>query len=215
MVNIEGEKLNIIPQQDKTNMTGGKIWHFNLPCEWGSHCLTVAASLKHGTARRLSTTIPKKTPFVEWGGGEEGLRGVAQTWHCTSPIPPLPPYSCPGKINIAQARHCTSPNPPKEPALCAGMGGGGDRGCSPWRVSQEWHCKSPIPPPKKPTILRGEQGGFTVALAKNDTASCLSPPRKTHHSCNGGVGKGVFTVALHKHGTARRLSPPSPPSCPG
>ena len=51
LVNIEGEIKKIIPQQYKTNTTGGRARHVTLPCEWGSHRLTVAAPPKHGTAR--------------------------------------------------------------------------------------------------------------------------------------------------------------------
>ena len=65
------------PQQ---NMTGGESrGHVTLRCEWRSNCLTVAASPKHGTARRLSTPPPPKNqPFVEWGGTGGVSHGVAQ-----------------------------------------------------------------------------------------------------------------------------------------
>ena len=33
LVNIEGEIQKIIPQQYKTNMTGGRAGHVTLPCE--------------------------------------------------------------------------------------------------------------------------------------------------------------------------------------
>ena len=211
MVNIEGEKLNIIPQQDKTNMTGGKIWHFNLPCEWGSHCLTVAASLKLGTARRLSTTIQKKNTLPGMGGGKEVF--VESPKHSTARhlSPPYPPTHVREKSTLPKHGTARPLTPPTNPPF---VEWGGGQGVFTVARLPRTALQVAYPPPEKPTI-RGEQGGFTVALPKNGTASCLSPPRKTHHSCNGGVGKGVFTVALHKHGTARRLSPPSPPSCPG
>ena len=46
---------------------------------------------KNDTASRLSP--PRKTHHsCNGGGGEGGVhRGIAQAWHCTSPIPPLPP----------------------------------------------------------------------------------------------------------------------------
>ena len=103
MINIEGKIQKIIPSQlrevhsDKKNDRGGGGL-VTLPCEWGRHCSTVAL---HLAWRRR--THPSRN-----GGGRGGVhRGVAQAWHCMSPIPP------------------------KEPTL-RGMGGGG-RGCSPWR----------------------------------------------------------------------------------
>ena len=70
MVNIEGGKKNSLSiesdaQPDKKNR--GRAMRVTLPCEWGRHCSTVAASPKHGTARCLSP--PTNTTFVEWGGG--------------------------------------------------------------------------------------------------------------------------------------------------
>ena len=175
-------------------MTGGKAGHVTLPCEWGSHCLTVAALPKHGTARRLSTTR-KTHPSWNGGGGTGGVhRGVTQEQHCTSPShPPTPPHpSCPGKINVAQARHCTSPIPPEKPTNC-GMGG-------------------------------GRQGVFTVAPPKNTTASRLSPPKKPTIRVMGGGTKKCSTwrhsnTAVHVayppllHVAYPPLPPP--PSCPG
>jgi hypothetical protein len=118
-------------------MTGGRAGHVTLPCEWGSKCLTVAASTKYGNARRLST--PRKT-HTSWngGGGQGGVhRGVAQERHSTSPNQPPTPTHVRGKINVAQARHFTSHIPPEEPTK-RGMGrgetGGVHRG-----ITQEQH----------------------------------------------------------------------------
>ena len=73
----------IPPSKNHTkNMTGGESrGHVTLRCEWRSNYLTVAASPKHGNARRLSTPPPPKNQaFVEWGGD----RGCLQ-WHCHRP----------------------------------------------------------------------------------------------------------------------------------
>ena len=58
--------------------------------------MSVAASPKHGTARRRPSTVlhaayppPEQPTLRGMGGGTGGVyRGVAQEWHSTSPIPP-------------------------------------------------------------------------------------------------------------------------------
>ena len=189
-----------------------------------------------GVFTDCTSPIPPKTHALlsNGGGGGKGVFTVSLPKNGTArSLSPPSPTSCPGQINVAQARHCTSPIPPEEPAL-HGMRGGG-QGVFTVARRPRTALQVAYPPPEKPTILRGEQGGFTVALPKNDTASCLSPPRKTHHSCNGGGGRGCSPchcprTALHvvayppllpphvrdksmlpKHGTALPLSPPKNP----
>ena len=137
LVNIEGKIQKIIPQQYKTNMTGGRAGHATLPCEWGSKCLTVAASTKHGHAHRLST--PQKE-LTSWngGGGTGGVHcGVAQERSSTSPHHPPTPTHVQGKINVAQARHLTSPILPQRTHQT--WNGGGGTGGVHHGVAQEQH----------------------------------------------------------------------------
>ena len=144
-----------------TTKNRGRAMRVTLPCEWGRHCSTVAASPKHGTARCLSS--PKTTPFMEWGG-ETGCvhRGVAQARHCKSPEPPPPPplrrtkhscnggggdrgcspWCCPAGTALQNTNPPSPPPPSEEPNICV-MGGG--RGCSLWGRSSR-HLTSPIPP---------------------------------------------------------------------
>jgi hypothetical protein len=58
MVNIEGEKQYIIPQQDKTNMTGGRAGHVSGSVTQARYC----TPLNHHQ---------KKTPFI--GGVHGGI----------------------------------------------------------------------------------------------------------------------------------------------
>ena len=78
MVNIEGGKKNyhqLKAMHNPTKKNRGRAMRVTLPCEWGRHCSTMAASPKHGTARCLSP--PKNPPFVEWGGGNR----LCSLWH--------------------------------------------------------------------------------------------------------------------------------------
>jgi hypothetical protein len=177
MVNIEGEKLNIIPQQDKTNMTGGKIWHFNLPCEWGSHCLTVAASLKHGTARRLSTTIPKKTPFVEWGGGKEVF--VESPKHGTARhlSPPYPPTHVREKSTLPKHGTARPLTPPKNPPFVLEWGGGGQGVFTVARLPR-MALQVAYPPPEKTHHTTGGTGGIHRGVAQERHCKLPIPPSK-------------------------------------
>ena len=136
----------------------------------------MAASPKHGTARRLSTPPPPKNqPFVEWGGDRGCLpwRRPSTTLHIAYPPLPHPPPPCPGKINVAQARHCTSPIPPEEQAL-HGMGGGNREG-SPWRCPRT-ALQVAYPPLEKPTIRVMGGGGRGSSPGRCSTARRLSPP---------------------------------------
>ena len=53
-----------------------------------------------------------------------------------------------------------------------------------------------------------------MALPKNDTASCLSPPKNKHHSCSGGGGEGGVRrgVAQAWHCTSPTIPHLPPPS---
>ena len=133
---------------------------------------------------------PKRTHFLEWGGGDRGC----SLWcrprtiqHVASP-PPYP-HSCPGKnkrcpstaLNVAYP-------PPKNPPNVEW--GGGDRGCSPWRRPRT-ALKVAYPPPKKTTIrVMGEgKGVFNVASLKHGSARRPSPlhPPPPPHSCPGKI----------------------------
>jgi hypothetical protein len=178
LVNIEGEIQKIIPQQDKTNMTGGKAGHVTLPCEWGSHCLTVAALPKHGTARRLSTTR-KTHPSWNGGGGAGGVhRGVTQEQHCTSPShPPTPPHV--GEKSTLPKHGTAHPlSPPKNPPIVEW--GGGRQGV--FTVAPPKNTTaSRLSPPKKPTIR--VMGGGTKGCSKwrhSNTAVHVAYPPLPH-----------------------------------
>ena len=167
-------------------MTGGKAGHVTLPCEWGSHCLTVAALPKHGTARRLSTT--RKTHPSWNGGGGQGVFTVASPKNSTArrlatPLPPL--ISRKNQRCPSTALHV--PYPPRKTHQL--WNGGGETGGVHRGAAQEHHCKSPIPPQKNHHTCNGgrDQGVFNVASLKHGSARRLSPP------------------------TPRRLSPPTPP----
>jgi hypothetical protein len=135
---------------------------------------------------------PKKNTLRGMGGGEGGVCGVAQTWHCTSPIPP------------------------KEPALCAGMGGGGTGGVHRGASPKNFTASRLSPPRKNPPYYGGNRGDSPWRWPRTTLQVAYPPLEKpTIRVLTWGGGEGVFTVALHMHGTARRLSPRSPPSCPG
>jgi hypothetical protein len=97
-------------------------------------------------------------PFVEWGGG----RGCSPWRHPSTAQhvahPPPYPHSCPGENQGCPSTALHVPYPPRRTHQ-SWNGGGGDRGCSPWRRPR--------------TAL---QVAYPPAL------------RKTHHTCNGGGG---------------------------
>ena len=134
---VGGETIMVNLQQYKTNMTGGIAGHANPPCEWGSKCLTVAASTKHGHARRLSTPRKKNT-LRGMGGGDRGCSPWCRprtAQHVASP-PPYP-HSCPGKNKRcpSTALNVAYPPPKNPPNVEWGGGTGGvHRG-----VAQEQH----------------------------------------------------------------------------
>ena len=180
MVNIEGEKQNIIPQQYKTNMTRGRAGHVTLPCEWGSKCGGVDQAR---TCTPLIYPRKKKITFRGMGGGKGGVhRGVAQERHSMSPH--HTPTPTPVREKSTFPKHGTSRplSPPEEQALRK-MGGGEQGGftvalpkndtasrLSPPRkthhscnggggeggvhrgIAQAWHCTSPIPPLPPPHV---------------------------------------------------------------
>jgi hypothetical protein len=61
--------------------------------EWGGGQGVFTVARLPRTALQVAYPPPEKPTILgEQGGGEGGVhRGVAQAWHCTSPIPPLPP----------------------------------------------------------------------------------------------------------------------------
>ena len=174
MVNIEGEKQNIIPQQYKTNMTRGRAGHVTLPCEWGSKCGGVDQAR---TCTPLIYPRKKKITFRGMGGGKGGVhRGVAQERHSMSPH--HTPTPTPVREKSTFPKHGTSRplSPPEEQALR--KMGGGNRGGSPWRCPRTT-LRVAYPPLEKPTIRvmgGGGKGVFTVALHKHGTARRRSPP---------------------------------------
>jgi hypothetical protein len=211
MVNIEGEKLNIIPQQDKTNMTGGKIWHFNLPCEWGSHCLTVAASLKHGTARRLSTTIPKKTPFVEWGGGKEVF--VESPKHGTARhlSPPYPPTHVREKSTLPKHGTARPLTPPKNPPFVLEWGGGGTGGVHRGASPKNGTASRLSPPRKNPPYYGGNRGDSPWRCPRTTLQVAYPPLEKpTIRVLMGGGEGGVHRGVAHAWHCTSPI-PPLPP----
>ena len=180
MVNIEGEKQNIIPQQYKTNMTRGRAGHVTLPCEWGSKCGGVDQAR---TCTPLIYPRKKKSHFVEWGGGKGVFTVVSPkngtACRLTTPLPPL--LSGKNQRSPSTALHVPYPPPKNKPFV---KWGGGNRGGSPWRcprttlqvaypplekptirvmggegeggvhrgIAQAWHCTSPIPPLPPPHV---------------------------------------------------------------
>ena len=204
MVNIEGGKKNyhqLKAMHNPTKKNRGRAMRVTLPCEWGRHCSTVAASPKHGTARCLSP--PTNTTFVECGGGTGCVhRGVAQARHCKSHE-----HRGKGVFTVATPRHGTAnhqppppPPPPSEEPNIRVMGGGGGQGVITKSSPRHGTANHQPPPPLRRTkqTCNGEGGGhgvFIVASFKQaQKVSYLPPPN--------------FTVAPHKHGTERRPSPP-------
>jgi hypothetical protein len=166
IVNIEGEKQYIIPQQDKTNMTGGRAGHVSGSVAQARYC----TPLNHHQ---------KKTPFVEWGGGQ-GVFMVASPKHGTARrlTTPLPHPHVREKSTLPKHGTARPLSPPKNPPIVeweGGETGGVHRG-----GAKERHCKSPIPPPKKTTLgLMGGGGrGVQKELLKHGTARSLSTEPK-------------------------------------
>jgi hypothetical protein len=126
---------------------------------------------------------PKKNTLRGMGGGKEVF--VESPKHGTARhlSPPYPPTHVREKSTLPKHGTARPLTPPTNPPF---VEWGGGQGVFTVARLPRTALQVAYPPPEKPTI-RGEQGGFTVALPKNGTASCLSPPRKTHHSCNGGV----------------------------
>ncbi len=158
---------------------------------------------------------------MEWGGD----RGCSLTARPLSP-PKHPPFcrmgggGGQGVFTVSLPKHGTARSlSPPSPTSCPGQ----------INVAQARHCTSSIPPeePALHGMRGGRQGVFAVARRPR-TALRLSPPRKTHHTCNGGGGDRGCSTAVHvaypslphvaypPH-TPRRLPPPTPPPpiCPG
>ena len=121
MVNIEGEKQNIIPQQYKTNMTRGRAGHVTLPCEWGSKCGGVDQAR---TCTPLIYPRKKKSHFVEWGGGKGVFTVVSPkngtACRLTTPLPPL--LSGKNQRSPSTALHVPYPPPKNKPFVKWGGG---------------------------------------------------------------------------------------------
>ena len=139
--------------------------------------VSVAASTKHGHARRLSTPEKKKSHFVEWGGGKGVFTVVSPkngtACRLTTPLPPL--LSGKNQRSPSTALHVPYPPPKNKPFV---KWGGGNRGGSPWRCPRTT-LQVAYPPLEKPTIRvmgGGGKGVFTVALHKHGTARRRSPP---------------------------------------